>query len=518
MSILLNWGIVLLASALGIKIIYTYFFSPLSHIPNAGLLAPISRFLWEFPLEYRGQLTLELPKLHKKLGPLVRIGPNEVSFYSLDIYKKVHAPSSAFVKDPRVYGQFVQDGHPALFSITDSKEHAQRRRHMGVLFNRSRVPSLIPMMLEQIFKFNNLLADICQKGPVDLVPTCRALEADIVSRFAFGSPIGAIESLASGEELSAVKENDLKSSKMPLYTKFPIATQTYDSITNLIFDVTGWDVSSVASSRWFDTWANEQLEASLDSEKASNISFLKVMAGPRLSTQSALSEAKEMLGPGTDTTSATLAHILWALSLNKRLQDDLFLELEQANWPTDMAALESIPLLVACVKEGIRWTGAAAAMLPRIVPKGGSVLGGKYVAGGTMISSSPIWYLHDEIAFPEPHKYRPSRWLSKDVIEATTLSNEYYIPFSKGPGTCVGVHFAYLELFLSVSHILKKYSIDSRSDLIVGGDFEAALPPRREWVAAVPTGPLHVSLRPRDSALQSKNTIEGPDVTSLQAA
>jgi cytochrome P450 len=56
-----------------------------------------------------------------------------------------------------------------------------------------------------------------------------------------------------------------------------------------------------------------------------------------------------------------------------------------------------------------------------------------------MISSSPIWYLHDEIAFPEPQKYRPSRWLSDDVSEATTLRNEYYIPFSKGSGTCVGV-------------------------------------------------------------------------------
>ena len=51
-------------------------------------------------------------------GPLIRIGPNELSFYSLDIYKKVHAPGSTFVKDPRVYSQFVQDGHPALFSIT----------------------------------------------------------------------------------------------------------------------------------------------------------------------------------------------------------------------------------------------------------------------------------------------------------------------------------------------------------------------------------------------------------------
>lgn len=144
-------------------------------------------------------------------------------------------------------------------------------------------------------------------------------------------------------------------------------------------------------------WANEQLEASLDSEKASDISFLNLMAGPRLSTQSALSEAKEMLGPGTDTTSATLAHILWALSFNKKLENNLFLELDQANWPTDMAALESIPSLVACVKEGIRWTGAAAAMLPRIVPKGGSLLGGKYVAGGVSLFSHLFFFFRPEV-------------------------------------------------------------------------------------------------------------------------
>lgn len=109
---------------------------------------------------------------------------------------------------------------------------------------------------------------------------------------------------------------------------------------------------------------------------------MTAMAGSRLSTQSALSEAKEMLGPGTDTTSATLAHILWALSLNRDLQDRLVSELELVNWPTDMSTLESIPLLVACVREGIRWTGAAAAMLPRIVPKGGSLLDGKHIAEG----------------------------------------------------------------------------------------------------------------------------------------
>lgn len=51
-------------------------------------------------------------------GPLVRIGPIEVSFYSLDVYDLVHKVRSEFAKDPRNYGEFVQDGHPALFSIT----------------------------------------------------------------------------------------------------------------------------------------------------------------------------------------------------------------------------------------------------------------------------------------------------------------------------------------------------------------------------------------------------------------
>lgn len=118
------------------------------------------------------------------------------------------------------------------------------------------------------------------------------------------------------------------------------------------------------------------------------MSFLKVLAGSRIPAQCALSEAKEMLGPGTDTTSSTLAHILWALSLNKSFQGNLAADLEAAQWPTDMTSLESIPSLVACVKEGIRWTGSAAAMLPRIVPKGGAVLGGIQVPQGVRMTFS----------------------------------------------------------------------------------------------------------------------------------
>ena len=95
-----------------------------------------------------------------------------------------------------------------------------------------------------------------------------------------------------------------------------------------------------------------------------------------------------MLGPGTDTTSATLAHILWALSFDQTLQDSLVSDLRESGWTTDMTELEAIPRLVACVKEGIRWTGAASAMLPRIVPAEGALLTEKLIPGGVGLSST----------------------------------------------------------------------------------------------------------------------------------
>jgi len=109
------------------------------------------------------------------------------------------------------------------------------------------------------------------------------------------------------------------------------------------------------------------------------------MIASRLPAPSALSEAKEMLGPGTDTTSATLAHIFWALAHDNSYQDALFQDLANAKWPSDMSSLESIPRLRAAVKEGIRWTGAAAAMLPRVVPAGRFTLAGVYIPGGVSL-------------------------------------------------------------------------------------------------------------------------------------
>jgi cytochrome P450 len=202
-------------------------------------------------------------------------------------------------------------------------------------------------------------------------------------------------------------------------------------------------------------WAANASQAAIV-EGAEGTSLINVLIGAGLTEGEAVSEAKENLGPGTDTTSATLAHILWAISHDVRLQSQLYAQLDSRGFPQRLEDLETIPLLSACVKEGIRWAGAAAAVMPRVVPQSGAELLGVYLPPGvsrallsfrntcvdpqTIISTSPIWYLRDPIAFPDPMTFDPFRWVSDDGsrLISNALRDRYYIPFSKGANVCIG--------------------------------------------------------------------------------
>lgn len=59
----------------------------------------------------------------------------------------------------------------------------------------------------------------------------------------------------------------------------------------------------------------------------------------------------------------------------------------------------------------------------------------------TILTSSPIWYLRDEKAFPMPELFDPYRWIEVDgsTFKDDSLRDQYYIPFSKGTNSCMGV-------------------------------------------------------------------------------
>lgn len=131
-------------------------------------------------------------------------------------------------------------------------------------------------------------------------------------------------------------------------------------------------------------WSISRLDAIQSNKPApdSDPVYLAVMLRSGLHPASALSEAKEMLGPGTDTAASSLAHALYALAHDVNFQDRLVQDCAKAGFPLDLNALEEIPTLRASVKEAIRWTASATAVLPRVVPPEGVVLAGVFVPGG----------------------------------------------------------------------------------------------------------------------------------------
>lgn len=60
----------------------------------------------------------------------------------------------------------------------DPEEHSKRRRILGQLFSRTNIAKLEGLMLHHINAFVDAVGQ--KRGPIDVGPACRALEADII--------------------------------------------------------------------------------------------------------------------------------------------------------------------------------------------------------------------------------------------------------------------------------------------------------------------------------------------------
>jgi hypothetical protein len=127
---LLAWSIFPLMVA---YIVYYRFCHPLASFPGPRLCS-ISN-LWKLWVVATGRMPDELVKFHERFGPIVRIGPNDLSFNSADAISDIYRRGW---QKGEFYRGFKQP-EPGLFSMTDEKLHTQRKRMFGLGFSMQRV-------------------------------------------------------------------------------------------------------------------------------------------------------------------------------------------------------------------------------------------------------------------------------------------------------------------------------------------------------------------------------------------
>jgi cytochrome P450 len=83
-----------------------------------------------------------LEDLHDKYGTIVRIGPDHLSLTSCEATNAIYAHGGQYNKTPFYHSFQVYAKHPSIFSDTDPKSHADRRRAVSAAYSMTSLVGL----------------------------------------------------------------------------------------------------------------------------------------------------------------------------------------------------------------------------------------------------------------------------------------------------------------------------------------------------------------------------------------
>lgn len=176
--------------------IYRIFFHPLSKYPGP-VLAKLTN-AYQLYHAYKGDRHLEFWRLHQKYGPIVRFGPNAVSFNSNTALKDIYGFKTN-VRKAEFYDAFA---HPVAntHNTRDKTLHARKRRVLSQAFSDSAMRGIERYILQNVRTFCEQIGvddgGVEKKGwtaPRLMSDWCNYLAMDILGDLSYGKAFHMLE-------------------------------------------------------------------------------------------------------------------------------------------------------------------------------------------------------------------------------------------------------------------------------------------------------------------------------------
>lgn len=141
-------------------------------------------------VDMAGNRTSTIDKLHQEYGPVVRIGPNELSFSSPEVVKELYGPQTQFLKAPAYDGMSLEPA--GIFSMRNRADHARRRRLLSPAFSQGALDDIEPtidgLLQKLLLRLGKSLG-----SPIDMLLGFRLLSLDIVGELFLGQSFEALD-------------------------------------------------------------------------------------------------------------------------------------------------------------------------------------------------------------------------------------------------------------------------------------------------------------------------------------
>ncbi|MCJ1434190.1 hypothetical protein MMC27_003557 [Xylographa pallens] len=488
------------------------FYSKISHIPGPKLAAASTLYqaYYDF-FPHRGRFLWKCIDLHKKYGPIIRIGPDEVHVDDPWFYSEMYGSATHRRNKSALWywmdgtGEF---GDLSAFMTMDHNSHRMRRSGLGTYFSKRMVNELEPRIRDKVLLLRKrMLERAATNEPLDLKDAYGAMtlgRSDVISMYCFGQSIAALDEPQLGK-----RWNDLMGSGVrlqPFLRSFPgiarLILALPKQITNLVplyqgatyFIGTAVALAHAAMNEAIhDTGKWPRLDEVPQTTVIHSMIQSDTLPEHEKTFRRLSAEAATLLAGGMDTTSRALSvttyHLLKNGPMRARVMQELrsIMPTPQSPLPS-VVELEKLPYTTAAIYEGLRISNGVAGRLVRIAPDEDleypSSDGKTYrIPRGVTFSQSGYIVHTNQTIYPDPDKYDPERFYRTDG--GMTDAQRLLVAFGKGTRACPGINLAWAEMYLAVAAVFGTLSmeIDRTTD-------KDALIDREFFVGALPdTGP-----------------------------
>ncbi|KAF2119463.1 putative P450 monooxygenase [Lophiotrema nucula] len=468
--------------------IYRLSLDPLRKFPGPRLAAATQLYEFYYDFIAGGQYTFRILEMHKKYGPIVRISPCELHIETPDFYDTLYSGSS----NPREKWEYSAKlfGIPtAMISAVLHDSHRAKRAPLNHFFSKRSVLMLEPMVRGMVEKLSSRISGFKGTGqPLNMRNATAALAMDVVTQYAFANPYGSLdeEDFAPHwpDAVDALEELTYLNVYFPRLADFlrrlPLwISKRLDPKTASVVEF------QMSLARQIDSIMKEDAEKRLQKTDHPTI-FHEFLWSEELPINDRtpdhfLNEAVGVVAAGQVTTAYHLQQTFWYILSAPGVLNKLRAELDEAMPDSELPSiqkLEELPYLSAVVSEGHRMTHGVAHRLPRVSPKDPIIFKEWVIPPGTPVSMTHMLTHQNASIFPDPFTFRPERWIGPEAKEL----NKYLTPFGKGTRSCLGMHLAQAELYMTIAALIQRFEFEvwetTQGDMDIVVDYFVPMPKR----------------------------------------
>ncbi|XP_067143009.1 cytochrome P450 3A24-like [Centruroides vittatus] len=366
--------------------------------------------------------------------------------------------------------------------ILEDEDWERIRCIMSPSFTSSRMKQMAYLVKECAEKFTENLKKMVfsnENQSIDCKSLLSTYPIDVIASTAFGTKLNSLEDPNNEFVSKARKASNMDASillalfflfpKIMKFLKVDLFAGTIDFFKEFALHVLKRREEEKTKAHDFLQLLMDAQKGTLeispeDSNETEESNYKMLSKHKPMSLDEMLAQCVLFLFAGIETTTNTLAFVVYYMALNDECQIKLIEEIDEVdrnNKEINFDALSEMQYLDAVINETLRKEPVTAQLMRECTEEYELTEIGFKVPKGMSIAVPVYTMHHDKEFYPNPEKFDPERFLPENRHSILPYT---YLPFGEGPRNCIGMRFAIMVVKMFIFHLFRDFRVHATEE------------------------------------------------------